>query len=380
MKVASCAVALSIAVMLASIAVVQGFKQEITKKVVGFNADIQLYAMPGYSNDNTVTLTSGLNDILDTVAFIKSYALQVSAPAVLKTTDDFKGIYLRSSTDSASRAFVKSNLLRGDTEGLVISKSMANHLGLDTADRIDCYFFADELRARRFTVSGVYDSHFDNYDDVVAYTDLPVIQKATSLPPDRGSSIKIATTDFNRLPQDAQKLQYTLNRAAETGIIDRPLQVSTALASGAGYFQWLALLDTNVAVILTLMTLVGCATLTGGMLIMILDKKRIIGLLKALGAPTPKVRRIFIYLAMRVALAGMLIGNAVMLLFLWAQHKWHVIPLDPDTYYIDFVPVFINWTDVLILNAGVMAIVYLALILPSRAVASISPAETMRHE
>ena len=135
-----------------------------------------------------------------------------------------------------------------------------------------------------------------------------------------------------------------------------------------------------LAVVLILMTFVACITLVSGMLIIILDKKRFIGLMKSLGAPTSKVRQVFMLLAVRIALTGLIIGNAAMLGLLYAQKATHFIPLDPESYYIDFVPVVISWPAVAALNAGVLLVVYLVLILPSRFVSKISPAETMRYE
>ena len=128
------------------------------------------------------------------------------------------------------------------------------------------------------------------------------------------------------------------------------------------------------------MMIVGCVTLVSGMLIIIIEKKRFIGIMKALGAPTSKIRNIFVWLAIRIALWGMLIGNIIIIAFLYIQKTTHFIPLDADSYYIDFVPVIINWQSILCLNAGVLTVTYLVLILPSRFVAGISPAETMKGE
>lgn len=385
-KVASAAVALSVIVMLASIAVVTGFKNEIVRKVVGFNSDVQIYMEDmGDGTDNVVTLTPTLRSVLDTASSVADYSLQISVPAVFKTTDDFKGIYLRGVNDQASRTFVSENLEEGkvpveDGKEVAVSRIAASQLGLKVGDNIDTYFFSDDIRVRRLTVSGIYNTHFDTYDDVIGYTSLPLLQKLAGVSEDQGSSLKISVPDFSRLSEHADNLQHTLDRQTESSMLARKYKVSTAEKAGSAYFQWLALLDTNVVVILALMVLVGCVTLTGGMLMIILDKKRFIGLMKALGAPTAGVRKVFIYLAMRVAIVGMAIGNVLAIGLLLAQKKWHFLKLDPDSYYIDFVPVSLNWVDIAILDIAVLLIIYLVLILPSRFVAGISPAETMRYE
>ena len=149
---------------------------------------------------------------------------------------------------------------------------------------------------------------------------------------------------------------------------------------GASYFHWLSMLDTNVVVVLALMMIVGCVTLVSGMLTIILDKKRFIGLVKALGAPDGKVRQVFIYLALRVAVAGMAVGNVLIISLLVLQDRLHLLKLDASSYYIDFVPVELDWTSFAFLNLGVIAVIYLTLIFPSRIIARISPSETMRSE
>ena len=156
--------------------------------------------------------------------------------------------------------------------------------------------------------------------------------------------------------------------------------MENALSQGAGYFNWLSLLDTNVIVVLTLMIIVAVATLISGMLILILDKKRFIGIARAIGASVSGVRKVFVYLALKVACVGMLIGNALSLSILWAQHRWHFIPLDADAYYIDFVPVQLDPTAIILLNLGCLIVIYICLLLPSRFVAKISPIEAIRAD
>ncbi|MBD5306748.1 MAG: ABC transporter permease [Bacteroides sp.] len=384
-RVATAAVALSVSVMLASIAIVSGFKQEITRKVIGFNSEIQIsVAQGGPEENNILTLRAPVAGLLDSLAGISDWSLNVSVPAVFKTSGDFKGIYMRSIADSSTSSFLSDNIEEGRLpeakEEILISRQAARRLGLETGGKVDTYFFTDDVRVRRFTISGIYNSHFDHYDELLAYAPLETLQKVADLEEWQGSSIRVSVADFSELESEAQLLQHELDGMVASGILSRPYRVSTALTAGSSFFQWLQLLDTNVIVILILMMAVGCVTLVSGMLIIILDKKRFIGLMKALGAPTRSLRKVFIYLAVRIAIWGLAIGNILTLAFLWAQERCHFLPLDPDAYYIDFVPVRLGWEDILILNVGVVIVIYLVLILPSRFVAGISPAETMRDE
>ncbi len=389
-RVAVAAVALSVAVMLAAVAIVLGFKREIRDKVIGFNSHITLYAVPSDPEDtNLITLTPTLCSILDSKDYIADYSLEASIPAILKTSDNFKGVYMKSISGEAVKKFISSNIeegkipVYGKTENdnkIVISRNVADQLGLKKGDKINTYFMSGTIRVRRLEIAAIFNSHFDNYDNLFIYGDLPLIQNLGEVSPKQGTSLSINTSDFNNIEENSADLSNTLNEALASGLVYKYYRVDNALNQGAGYFRWLSLLDTNVIVVLVLMTIVACATLISGMLIIILDKKRFIGLIRSLGATIGNVRKIFILMAIRIAISGLLTGNVLMLILLWAQDKWHFIPLDPDAYYIDFVPVEINWPAVVILNIATIIVIYLCLILPSWFAAKISPSETMRYE
>lgn len=387
-KVATAAIALSVAVMIASIAIVLGFKREITDKVLGFTSHIVMTVGAG-EEDKIITLTPTLKKMLDSQECISEYALQISIPTILKTPNDFKGVFLKTLEDKATRDFLRSNLISGtipdysqDSTRLdvVLSRMAASQLGLGQDDKVDCYFINDDVKVRRIRVAGIYDSHFDAYDDLMVYGSRGLAESFTGFKPNQGTSILITIKDFDRLDEESVAMQHRFNDAYNEGLIFKKYYFENAHIQGASYFHWLAMLDTNVIVVLTLMMIVGCVTLISGMLTIILDKKRFIGLIKSLGAPNSKVRHIFIYLALRVAIVGMLIGNAFIITLLLLQDKMHILKLDASSYYIDFVPVELNWSAFAILNIGVILVVYLTLIFPSRIISKISPSETMRSE
>ncbi len=388
-KVAIAAIALSVAVMTASIAIVLGFKREITDKVVGFTSHIVMTVVPEEGNDNTMTLTPTLRKILDQQPYIADYSLQVSLPTILKTPDDFKGILLKNLDDSPTREFIKSNLVSGEIPDygndstkldVIISRIAANQLGLKQDDKVDCYFINDDVKVRRLKIAGIYDTHFDAYDNLMVYGSRQLSDIFGGLKSTQGTSLLVTTTDFGMLDEATAQLQSVLQNAYNDGLIYRNYELENAHVGGANYFHWLAMLDTNVIVVLVLMMIVGCVTLISGMLTIILDKKKFIGLMKALGAPTGNLRMVFVYLAMRVAIIGMLAGNVLIISFLWLQDKYHFIHLDPSSYYIDFVPVQLDWLAFAILNVGVLLIVYLSLVFPSKIIANITPSETMTSE
>ena len=388
-RVATAAIALSVAVMIASIAIVLGFKREITDKVLGFTSHVVMTADAGPDGNNIITLTPTLKNILDSQDYVNDYSLQISLPAILKTPEDFKGIFLKTLSDSRTADFLESNLISGripdysqDSTRLeiVMSRMAANQLGLNQDDKVDCYFINDDVMVRRLRIAGIYDSHFDAYDDLMVYGSRSLSEAFSGLKSNQGSSLLITMDDFKDIDEKTILLQNTLDKALAEGVIYKNYRFENAHVQAANYFQWLSMLDTNVIVVLTLMMIVGCVTLISGMLTLILDKKRFIGLLKALGAPNGKVREVFVYLAMRVALTGMLIGNLLIIIGLLLQNHYHFFKLDASSYYIDFVPVEMDWIAFGILNSGVIAVVYLTLILPSRIISRISPSATMRSE
>ena len=388
-KVAVAAVALSVAVMLAAVAIVLGFKKEIHDKAVGFNSHITLYAASQGEEGNTLTLTPTLANMMSDLPFVKEFNIQSVIPAILKTSTDFKGVYLKGLVGDQGRQFMQSNLIEGSVPDyskeenrlkVLISEKAARELGLKTGDNIDTYFISDDVRVRRLKVAGVYNSHFEAYDDILVFGDIATVQQLGLLQPNQGTALLINVDDFDQVEQYSAEIQNKLTQALADGILYRQYIVENVQTQSAGLFRWLSLLDMNVAVVLALMTVVACITLISGMLIIILDKKRFIGLMKALGAPSAAIRRIFIYLAIKIAAIGLAIGNLLMLALLFIQKHTHFIPLDPDSYYIDFVPVEISWISVAVLNLGVLIVIYVALVLPSRSVAKVSPAETMRYE
>lgn len=395
--VAVAAVALSVAVMLAAIAIVGGFKREIRDKVIGFNSHLTLSVIPqsvtaeGEGSGNLVRLSSTMARILEEEPYVTGYSLEAAMPAVMKTPQDFKGVYFKALEGEREQAFIRKNLVAGrlpdyknaeadSTLQTVISANAASQLQLGAGDKVDVYFIADGIKVRRMKIAGVFNSHFDAYDNLYIYGSKSLIDEMGGIRADEGTAIHVSTDDFNRVEEYGQRLSQRLARAYADSELFRPYRVETAIDRGRNYFSWLSLLDTNVAVVLVLMTVVACITLISGMLIIILDKISFIGVMKAVGASNHSLRRIFVYLALKVTLTGMIIGNALMLGVLYLQSVWHFIPLDPESYYIDFVPVQFNWPGFLILNAGVFAVSWLSLLLPSHFVARISPVSSMRYE
>ena len=385
--VAITSIAISVAVMIASIAIVLGFKKEIRDKVVGFNGHISLYKlMVSEDDDNLVSLTPSLIETLEELPFITDYNIQVSVPAILKTPDDFKGVYMKALNGKEATSYLERNLEEGEIpdfndevqqKKILISRIAANQLQLNVGEAIETYFITDDIRVRKLEIAGIYNSHFDQYDDVLIFGALPLISQIGDLPENTGTYVSLYTDNFDKILDYSYQIQGLLNQKAAYGDMETFYRLDNVLNQGKGFFSWLSLLDTNVVVIIILMMVVGCVTLVSGMLIIILERKKFIGLMRALGASTSKIRSVFIYMSIKIAFIGLLIGDILILILLYFQKTYHFLRLDADAYYIDFVPVYVPEYIIVALNIGVLLGVYLVLVLPSRFVGKISPAESM---
>jgi len=258
---------------------------------------------------------------------------------------------------------------------------MAEKLGIDTGDKLFLYFFVDNSpKVRRVYVSGLYLSNFDEYDNSVIYTSLGLMRGLGNSGDLSATSISVENVKKEDIATATEQLQLALLDAYRSGELLDVYPVDNIINSGAIFFNWLDLLDTNVVVIFILMVCVATFTLISSLFIIILDRVPTIGVLRALGASRDQICRIFINLSLRLVGIGMIIGNALAFGIIAIQNTTHLMPLNPQMYYLSHVPFEISWTTALTLNAGVAAGAWLILILPARLAARIDPAATMRYE
>ncbi len=388
-KTAVTGIALAIIIMMLSISVVIGFKQEIQSKVSGFDSQLMLYPAEAYdpAKENPgIRLSDTLRHTIETAVPDAEISLAMKRPAIFKTNSAYQGIVLKATDSWQAGEFIKETLVEGhmpdSANTVVISSLTANALQVKTGDKLLTHFLHNNtLRTRALRITGIYDTHFSDYDGVYAFVPLSMLQRLARVDSLTGSSVEIRGLADNLVDQATLSLHnailYEMTRSNGT----MPLYaIDNVHHTGAVYFTWLSLLDTNVVVILLLMAIVSGFTLISCLFILILERVRMIGILKALGATNRFVRHIFIYIAQRIVLRGLVIGNATGISLLLVQKYLHIIPLDADAYYLDYVPVEIGLWWILLLNAGTIIISWLILILPSQIIATLSPAESMRYE
>ncbi len=390
--VAVAGIALSVAIMLLSIAIVSGFKMQIREKVTGFEHEVTVYPVEDYSVEhinNGIQLTDSLESAIRKIAPAAKINLELRQPAIFKTENDFEGIVIKG-VGKNGNDFIGAQIVEGEMPDFagefdhypaVISSSTASSLGLHVGDPIMAHFFiGDNLYSRKLNVAAIYNTHFGEYDKVYAFAPIAMLQKLCRVDSITGSAVSI--DNIGGEPEEAaHELRMELCAIHDSIPASAPqYRVESINSTAAMYFNWLELLDTNVIVILILMGCVAGFTLISCLFIIVLERVRMIGLLKALGATDGMIRRIFIYMACRLVGRGMLIGNIVALVLLAVQHIWHIIPLDADAYYLNYVPVDINWLSVLSLDLGVVVISFILLVLPSHIISTLAPSETMRYE
>lgn len=386
--IAQAGVALGLAVMIVTVCVSLGFKHQIRSKVVGFNAHIHVCSLdaaqsfdadPIEANDSLLLSLNALPD----VRHVQRYATR---PGILRTGDDFLGFVLKGIGEEYDMSFFASYLQEGTIDSvavvgsgaLLISRSMADKLGYSVGDRVDAYFFGDNIRARRFTVCGIYQTGFGDFDDLFAVTALPTVQRLCDWESDEVAGVEIALSDYGRLLPAAYAVSNYLETYGEEN--QTGYYVQTIEEQNPNLFAWLAVLDTNVWLILLLMLGVAGFTVISGLLILILERMSLIGTLKALGSPNVSIRRTFLYLSAYIIGRGMMWGNIVGLGICALQYFTHLLPLDPANYYLDCVPIEFNWLFLVLLNIAMLILSVAMLILPSQLISRISPSKVIRFE
>ncbi len=391
--IAVAGVALALMVMELSLAVASGFKHEIERKVMGFDALVSV--LPAYdyntaTSANEMTLNDSLQRVISTTLPGTVAVPAFSRHAILKTDNDFLAVECRSHGIGHNSSFEQSIMTDGtwpdfngqhSSDSIVLSKPIADRLGIATGDKVYLYFFVDDRpKARRAFVAGIYQSNFGEYDNAVIYTSLPLMQGLGSQDSLSCTSVSIEGLTKEQVEPATEQLQNALLRAYSNGELATAHPVNNVFNTGALFFNWLDLLDTNVIVIFILMICVATFTLISSLFIIILDRVPTIGLLRALGATRRQVSQIFVHTALRLVGLGMIIGNVLALGLMLIQNSTHFLPLNPQMYYLAYVPFEINWLSIIALNAGVALGAWLILIIPARIAARVDPAATMRYE
>jgi len=379
-------ISLSLCVMIISVAVVTGFKKEITQKVTGFASDIQLVNLDSNRSFETApverdqTFVPALKS-LPGVRHVQAFGIKAG---FIRTGEQMQGVVLKGIGPDFDGTFFQNILKEGSllevndsvtSNSIVISVKMANLLNVKTGDAVTLFFIQAPPRMRRFVVSGLYESGMGDFDNMIALADIKHIQRLNGWDAGQVSGLEIFLKDYRNLEEESSKIFDVVSTEVPLGGL---LKMVTIRDRYYYIFDWLGLLDMNVIIILTLMVLVAGFNMISGLLILILERTGMIGVLKSLGAPDRMIRRIFITQAGMMTLKGLFWGNLTGIGLCLLQKQFSFIPLDQASYFISSVPINLSLWHLVIINAGTMACVLLMLVLPSAVIARIRPEKSLK--
>ena len=387
--IATAGIAVGLAVMIITLAVTRGFKSQIRDKVMGFSQHITVTnSRVGMGTvEDPLTCTDSTMNALLSKSLIERVQPYVNKPCIVRTTEAFHGFMLKGINADYDRTFLNKYMIKGgfptpqDSLGnnwIILSRTIADMLGLDVGSRADAYFMQSQVRIRRLTVTGIYETGFVEYDRMFGITELQMLQRLNDWEPYEYSGLEIGINDITRIDYGyGQVREVLIGVEKQTG---EDYLVQTHYDTHSGLFAWLDVLDLNVWIILALMLGIAGFTMISGLLIIIFERTATIGTLKSLGASNRTVRGVFIRLASYIILKGMLIGNIVGIVICLVQQWFRIIPLDPANYYLDSVPMQVGAGWLIILNVVMFILSLLMMLIPSAVISRIVPSKSIRFE
>lgn len=382
-------IAMGLAVMIIAVAVLTGFKQQIRDKIVGFGSNIQILNFDSNLSLETIPVsdTQAFVPRIQEIDGIRHVQVFATKAGIIKTAEAIQGVVLKGVGSDFDWDFFRSSIIdgrvftvsdTGRTNDVIISKKISDMLRLKTGDSFAMYFVQDPPRSRRFTVSGIYETSLEEFDKMYVFCDIGHIKRLNGWTDDQVSGFEIFIDDFDRLDEITLAVR---NQVGYKLLEDETkFRVTNIRLRYPQIFDWLNFQDMNVFIIITLMLLVAGFNMISGLLIIILEKTNMIGIFKAIGSNNVTIRKIFLYQAAYLIVKGLLWGNIIGLGLAYLQLKTGIISLDPSSYYIKTVPVNLELSHILMLNAGTMIIIILMLLVPSQLISRISPVKAIRYD
>ena len=394
LTVALVGIVLAVVVMILSIAIVMGFKGEITGKIMHLDAHLKVTNAALGIDDNYATING--REVREAVAgdsamaqMVESMSLVADKSAILKTDEDFMGIIMRGVDEGYDFRYLQSRMVEGvlpavsDTASgneIAISRTVADRMKLHAGDKVLTYFIDDNIKVRNLTIAGVFETDLEAFDNAYIVGGIGIIQGVNGWHGDIGTQFAINLKNTNDLDRDSYYLYSMLAENTVQHESKNLFFVTTTHQNNLPFFAWLQMLDMNVVIILTLMMIVAAFTLISAMLMIVLERIRVIGNFKAMGATNGSIRRIFIYLTGKLIIKALVVGNIIGIGLALLQKYGHIVRLDPSAYYMPYVPIELSIPALLLLNVGIIVVSYLTLLGASHIISTIKPTATMRFE
>ena len=389
-RIATIGVAIGLAVMIVTVSVVLGFKHTIRDKVVGFGSHIQVHNIMNYngSDPHPICANDSLMKAVGKLPGVAKAERFSMTQGILKTDDDFLGIAIKGIAEEYDTTFLSQHLIAGNITSfsdktskykLLVSKMIADKMRLKVGDKVFGYFIDNQdVRTRKFTISGIYQTNMTRFDETLCFTDLHTANKLNGWTDNQATGIEVLVKDFEKVNETANQFIDNINRTSDEQ--GNSLTSETIYELYPQVFSWLELLDINVWIILALMVCVAGFTMISGLLIIILERTQMIGILKALGARNKTVRHTFLWFSVFIIGQGLFWGNIVGIGIVLLQKYTGFITLDPQTYYVSEAPMELNLPLIALINIATLLICVFVLIAPSYLLSHIHPAKSMRYE
>lgn len=389
-RIATIGVGIGLAVMIITVSVVMGFKHTIRDKVVGFGSHIQVVNFSSVNSveNYAICIDDSMRRVLTGIEGVRHVQRYTMARGILKTDDDFLGVAFKGIGPEYDLDFLRENLIDGQmpvfsdtasTNKLLLSRIMADKLKVNVGDRIFAYFIDEtNVRTRRFTVEGIYQTNMTRFDEMICFTDLYTACKLNGWSAERCSGGEVLVSDFGQLDAVYNIIINKVNRTTDRdGCL---FSSQTIYEAYPQIFTWLELLDINVWIILGLMICLAGITMISGLLIIILERTSMIGVLKALGARNKSIRHTFLWFSAFIISRGLLLGDIIGIGIVLFQKLTGIIKLDPQTYYVSEAPMELSIPIIILLNIATLIVSISVLIIPSFFISHIHPAKSMRYE
>lgn len=389
--IATVTVAISIAVMIVSMAVIMGFKGVISDKLVGFGGHVQIVNLDGNVSfeTNPITRNPALESDLRSVKGLKSLNAYAVKGGIIKTDDAMQGVMLKGVGADYDWTFFSENLVAGElpqvgdsvrTKDIIISQSLSKLLKIGVDDRIEMLFIQDNTPPRRdrFKVSGIYDSGYEELDLMVVPTDIRNVQRLSGWSEGQITGYEADTFDFGNLERFSDDIYKVV---VENWIPEgESLMVVDVKTRYPQMFDWLKAHDVNAAVIIIIMILVALLNMISALLIILLERTRMIGVLKALGMNNPSLQKMFLIRSSYLILKGMLWGNIIGIGLCIIQKYTGLVTLNQSGYFLSEVPIGLHWSWIVALDLGSFAVIVTLLAIPTMIISRIKPDTTIRYQ
>ena len=387
-KIAITAIALGLVMMLIAIATGDGLKYKIREKVAAFNGHIQISNYDNNDSDVSVVPVSLNQDFypkFNSVEGISHVQAVASKGGIIRTEDTFEGIIAKGVGADYDWSVFEEYIVDGNlpdytgdlNEEVLMSRLMANRLNLKKGDDFYAFFLKDDdvsklPNQRKFIISGLYDSGFEEFDGLYLFTDIRHIQRMNKWQENQVGNFEVFLNNFDDMDAKSKEIYgKTLSTLDTQTIVNKYYKI----------FEWIGLFDFNTLLIIGIVIIVSGFNMITALLVLILERTQMIGILKALGSANWSIRKVFLYNAAYLIGIGLFWGNVIGLGGIWLQHKFKLLKFpNPQEYYIDYVPVYIDLSTIFLLNIGVLLLCLLMLLVPSYIITKITPVKAIQFE